>query len=226
VSDIQSPAWPAAATSSAPTSIGASRSCCILLTAAHTRAGPGVGSAGVDAGLLEVFLAANLLIAVGSVGSKRSWRVLLLVVVILCAARLVILRLDHPTLAMISLGTWTALGCSHPARPGASPCGPVRQRGAQLRGTERVPAGRDPAVSSTGCCNKRGRPASRSPAGCHARARSTSASSRWPHWVWRYRSPQRRRARPRMLEGVGGQRCLAILIARMVSVYRQSKNEH
>ena len=71
---------------------------------------PASGALGIDAGLLEFFLAVNLLIAVTSVGSKRSWRGLLLVVVILWVARLVTVWLDHPVLAMIGLGTWTALG--------------------------------------------------------------------------------------------------------------------
>ena len=73
-------------------------------------AAPASGTLGLDAGLLEVFLAANLLIAVTSVGTRRGWRVLLVTLATLWAARLATVWLDHPVLSVISLGTWTVLG--------------------------------------------------------------------------------------------------------------------
>ena len=73
-------------------------------------AAPASGTLGLDAGLLEVFLAANLLIAVTSVGTRRGWRVLLVTLATLWAARLATIWLDHPVLSVISLGTWTVLG--------------------------------------------------------------------------------------------------------------------
>ena len=73
-------------------------------------AAPASGALGLNAGLLEVFLAANLLIAVTSVGTERGWRVLAVTIAILWAARLTTAWFDHPVLSMISLGTWTVLG--------------------------------------------------------------------------------------------------------------------
>jgi voltage-gated potassium channel len=65
---------------------------------------------GLDAGLLELFLAANLLIAVTSAGTERGWRVLLVALAILWVASLATAWLDHRVLSVISVGTWTVLG--------------------------------------------------------------------------------------------------------------------
>lgn len=73
-------------------------------------AAPASGALGLDAGLLECFLAANLLIAVTSAGTERGWRVLLVTLAILWVARLATAWSDHPVLSVISLGTWTVLG--------------------------------------------------------------------------------------------------------------------
>ena len=73
-------------------------------------AAPTSGALGVDAGLLELFLAANLLIAMASVGGERSRWALLLIVLILWAARAATLWLGHPLVALIGLGIWTLLG--------------------------------------------------------------------------------------------------------------------
>ena len=73
-------------------------------------AAPASAALRLDAGLLEVFLAANLLIAVTSVGTRRGWRVLLVTLATLWAARLATAWSDHPVLSVISLGMWTVLG--------------------------------------------------------------------------------------------------------------------
>ncbi len=73
-------------------------------------AAPASGALGLDAGLLEVFLAGNLLIAVTSIGTERGWRVLLVTLAILWVARLATAWSDHQVLSVISLGTWTVLG--------------------------------------------------------------------------------------------------------------------
>jgi|SRR5262245_40643678 len=73
-------------------------------------AAPASGALEIEAGLLELFLAANLLIAVIPVGREKSRRVLLVVLTILGAARLVTTWLNHPALAVIILGMWTIIG--------------------------------------------------------------------------------------------------------------------
>ena len=72
--------------------------------------GPTAGALGLDGSFLEFFLAANLLLAVTSVSTARRWRILLIVLATLWAARLATAWLDQPTISVISLGTWTVLG--------------------------------------------------------------------------------------------------------------------
>ena len=73
-------------------------------------AAPTSGALGLDGSILELFLAANLLLAVTSVGSARGWRILLIVLALLWVARLATAWLDDSTLSVVSLGTWTMLG--------------------------------------------------------------------------------------------------------------------
>jgi voltage-gated potassium channel Kch len=68
---------------------------------------PALGVLGIDPGFVELFLAANLLIAVVPLETKRARRILLFVLVILWAARLSTIWLHDPTLSMITLGMWT-----------------------------------------------------------------------------------------------------------------------
>src|SRR5215470_17526306 len=58
-------------------------------------------------GLIESFLAANLLIAVLPVGKGRTRSVLIAGLAALLLARLAVAWLDHPALSAIALGAWT-----------------------------------------------------------------------------------------------------------------------
>lgn len=60
--------------------------------------------------LIEFFLAANLLAAVMPVGTARSRRVALTVITVVWLARLVTAWFDHPALSAMSLGLWTIIG--------------------------------------------------------------------------------------------------------------------
>jgi voltage-gated potassium channel Kch len=71
---------------------------------------PALGALGIDPGFIELFLAANLLIAVVPLGTKRAQRVLLFVLMILWAVRLATIWLHDPALSMITLGMWTIVG--------------------------------------------------------------------------------------------------------------------
>ena len=73
-------------------------------------AAPMSGALGFNAYVIEAFLAANLLVAVTSVGTTRSVRILLVILAILWITRLVTARFDHPALSVVSIGTWTILG--------------------------------------------------------------------------------------------------------------------
>jgi len=73
-------------------------------------AAPVSGALGLDGSILELFLAANLLLAVTSVGTARGWQILLIALAILWAARVATAWLDASTLSIVSLATWTALG--------------------------------------------------------------------------------------------------------------------
>jgi len=62
---------------------------------------------GLGGGLIELFLAANLLMAVIPVGKGRSRSLLIGGLMVLLMAPLATAWLDHPALSAIALGTWT-----------------------------------------------------------------------------------------------------------------------
>jgi voltage-gated potassium channel Kch len=71
---------------------------------------PALGILGVDPAFIELFLGANLLVAVAPLGTRRARRVLLYVLMILWAARLATLWFHNPAVIVISLGLWTIVG--------------------------------------------------------------------------------------------------------------------
>ena len=71
---------------------------------------PASGVLGIDPAFIELFLAANLLIAVIPLETKSARRVLLFILMILWAARLATIWLDDSTLFGITLGMWTIVG--------------------------------------------------------------------------------------------------------------------
>jgi hypothetical protein len=79
----------------------------LLITMAAAPASAALGSSGW---LIEFFLAANLLIAVIPAGGERSRSVLLAVLTVLGMARMVAARFDHPVLSVTALGIWTIVG--------------------------------------------------------------------------------------------------------------------
>ena len=60
--------------------------------------------------LIEFFLAANLLAAVIPFGTARSRRVALTVITVVWLARLATAWFDHPALSAMTLGLWTVIG--------------------------------------------------------------------------------------------------------------------
>jgi len=78
----------------------------LLITIA---AGPLFEALGVDAGLLEVLLAANLLAAVLPVGPGAVRRFLLCALLAVCSMRLGAAWLDNPMVTVISLAMWTVV---------------------------------------------------------------------------------------------------------------------
>jgi Ion channel len=73
-------------------------------------AAPLSGALGLGAGLLELFLATNLLAAVIPIDTKRTRRILLTVLVILWVTKLATTWLEHPVLSAAALGSWTIIG--------------------------------------------------------------------------------------------------------------------
>jgi voltage-gated potassium channel Kch len=71
---------------------------------------PLVAAMELTGALMEFFLAATLLAAVMPVGSVKSRRVLLVVVPLVWLARPVTAWFDHPALSAMTLGLWTLLG--------------------------------------------------------------------------------------------------------------------
>jgi voltage-gated potassium channel Kch len=71
---------------------------------------PASGVLRINPVFIELFLAANLLIAVMPLETKRARRILLFILMILWAARLATIWLHDPVLAAITLGTWTIVG--------------------------------------------------------------------------------------------------------------------
>lgn len=63
-----------------------------------------------DAPVIEFFVAANLLAAILPVGTGRGRRVLLVILAALWAGRLATTWLSHPALALVAIGLGTALG--------------------------------------------------------------------------------------------------------------------
>jgi len=70
-------------------------------------AGPVTAALRFGGGLIESFLAANLLIAVLHVGRGKTRSLLIAVLSVLLLARLATAWLDHPALSAIALGAWT-----------------------------------------------------------------------------------------------------------------------
>lgn len=60
--------------------------------------------------LFELFLAASLLVAVFPVGTGRTRRILLAATVLVWLVRAVAAWLDHPALSAMTLGTWAIIG--------------------------------------------------------------------------------------------------------------------
>jgi hypothetical protein len=71
---------------------------------------PASAALGIGAGMIEFFLAANLVLAVIPVGPERGRPVLLAVCTIILAAKLALTWLDDRVLAVLTLGTWTIIG--------------------------------------------------------------------------------------------------------------------
>jgi len=190
-------------------------------------AAPTSGALGVDAGLLELFLAANLLIAMASVGGERSRWALLLIVLILWAARAATLWLGHPLVALIGLGIWTLLGLF---AAGAALRFAMRTRSV---GGEHIYAALS-AYLLVGILFgflywilQQAWPASFAIADGLSRMSAIYFSFITLDTLgYGDIAPRSDIARGlAMLEGVGGQLFLAVLIARLVSAYRQSDGE-
>jgi hypothetical protein len=71
---------------------------------------PASGILGIDPAFIEFFLAANLLAAVIPLGTRGARRALLFVLVALWAARLATIWHDDRTLFVTTLGLWTMVG--------------------------------------------------------------------------------------------------------------------
>jgi len=79
----------------------------LLLT---TAAAPLFAAFGLTGALLECFLATNLLAAVIPVSSAKSRRVLLTITAAVWLARPLTAWLNHPALSLMTLGLWTLIG--------------------------------------------------------------------------------------------------------------------
>ena len=73
-------------------------------------AAPLSGALGLQGGLVELFLAANLLAALISIDTQRTRRVFLAVLTVLYAARLATAWLEQPALSATALGSWIIIG--------------------------------------------------------------------------------------------------------------------
>ena len=72
-------------------------------------AGPVSATLGLGGGLLELFLAANLLMAAMPLAEGRARGVLMGGLAMLLVARVAATWLDHPALSVIALGMWSAV---------------------------------------------------------------------------------------------------------------------
>jgi len=79
----------------------------LLLTIA---AAPVVTAFELQGSLMEFFLAANLLAAVMPVGAGRDRRILLTIITVVWLARPATEWFDHPALSAMTLGMWTLIG--------------------------------------------------------------------------------------------------------------------
>jgi hypothetical protein len=73
-------------------------------------AAPVVDALELKGALIELFLAANLLAAVIPVGTARSRSALLTTIAVVSLGRPIAAWLDHPALSAITLGLWTVIG--------------------------------------------------------------------------------------------------------------------
>jgi voltage-gated potassium channel Kch len=190
-------------------------------------AAPASGTLGLNAGLLESFLATNLLLAVTSLGTERRWRVLLVILAILWVTRLATAWLDHPVLSVISLGTWTLVGLFASA-------GALRfAMRARFVDAEHVFAALSAYLLAAVLMGlfywvlEQMWPSSFTVTGTFSRVSAmyfsfvTLATLGYGDIV-----PRSDVARGlAILEGVGGQLFLAVLVARLVSVYVQGKDD-
>ncbi len=71
---------------------------------------PASGVLGINPAFIDLFLAANLLIAVIPLGTKRARQVLLYILIILWAARLATIWFHDSALIGVTLGLWTIVG--------------------------------------------------------------------------------------------------------------------
>jgi hypothetical protein len=71
---------------------------------------PLVAAFGLTGALIELFLAANLVAAVIPVSTGKDHPVLLFIVTTACLARPLTTWLDHPAFSAITLGLWTLIG--------------------------------------------------------------------------------------------------------------------
>lgn len=72
-------------------------------------AGPVLAALGFGGGLLELFVATNLLMAGIHVGKGATRSLFIVGLMVLLVARLATVWLDHPALSAIALGTWTVV---------------------------------------------------------------------------------------------------------------------
>lgn len=79
----------------------------LLLTMA---AAPLLAAFGLTGALIELFLAANLLAALVPASTGKFRRVLLTILAVVWLARPVTAWIDHPTLSAMTLGLWTLIG--------------------------------------------------------------------------------------------------------------------
>jgi hypothetical protein len=146
---------------------------------------PALGVLGVDPAFIELFLAANLLVAVVPLGTRRARRVLLYALMVLWAARLATIWHNDPALVVITLGMWTIVGLCAAA-------GALRfAMRARLVDTEHLYAALSAYLLAGiflglfywGCWRRSGRVVSPPPALFPAWERSILALSRWRRWA-------------------------------------------
>ena len=186
---------------------------------------PTSGVLGIDPVFIDLFLAANLLIAVIPLGTKKARCVLLSILMVLWAARLATIWFHDPALFGITLGMWTIVGLLAAA-------GALRFAiHARLVDTEHLYASLSAYLLAGIFLGhfywmlEQISPGSFAPAGNFSRMSAiyssfvTLATLGYGDIV-----PRSDVARGlAIVEGVGGQLFLAVLVARLVSLYTRGK---